>query len=57
MKAADVVAPKQIFEKWVPPVPDDIQFGPPPSIKNHPDYREDAIYEFSTKSQLIEGIF
>lgn len=55
MKGSDVVKQMPDFPKWEPQVPDDIQFMPPKTIEDHPDYNETPVYEFSHDTQLLEG--
>lgn len=55
MKGSDVVKQMPDFPKWEPPVPDDVQFMPPKTIKDHPDYNETPVYEFSHVTKLLEG--
>lgn len=55
-KPAEVLSKNEpVFPEWSPEVPDDVQFKPLPTIKDDPDYHEEAIYQFTPDSKLIEG--
>lgn len=55
VKGSDLVKRLPDFPKWEPPVLDDVQFMPPKTIKDHPDYNETPVYEFSHVTKLLEG--
>lgn len=55
IKGADLVKSRLEFPKWEPPVSDDVQFMDPKTEKDHPDYHEDHVYEFSHVTRLMEG--
>ena len=56
----EIVDPvKKYLEKpdlapWTPTVPDDPQFAPRKSMREHPHYKETPVYMYNRRTRLLE---